>query len=173
MKIKNYLIGLLLLVSCQSVWGQRNQFENKTTNIRRYRILYILNFVNKPPIFTFYAFIDPQAIKDQRPLTDSSSVAICGQLKIDYILNTTLDSNATILQINDVFNLYKIEEGNRKLPILLDEQLIKYPKTLFISKNQIESIKIIKIKNSNFISITLIDYYKVKNELKNINDKVR
>jgi hypothetical protein len=164
MNLKIILICFLCMITHKAV-SQSNQ-EVSTSRQRYYTFLYVLKQLNKKPIATENASPDPQQIDDDETLSDSSSSSLCRMLKVDYIRVLTLKPNTKLLTLSEVFDLYKIDARYRKLPVKLESTpILNFPESLLISKNQIESVKVIKSNKGNYILITRTGTEELKKEI--------
>ena len=71
------------------------------------------------------------------------------------------------MTLSDVFDLYNVQYKFRNRKIIIDDEEIVYPETLFISKDEIDKLTVINAGTNSTIQILLKGYTKRK---KNEND---
>jgi hypothetical protein len=133
--------------------AQRRVLEQNSNGTLK--LLWILRLPYKQPIITENVFIDADIILNMERLPDILEKEFNKLLEVDQVINVWLKPNASLLTLNDVFNLYKIPAAQQKLPIMVSGDFIYHPETLLISKNQINSVKLLKNLNGGYISIKL------------------
>jgi hypothetical protein len=127
--------------------------------------LYILNFSDGSSVVTKNAFIDPQRTTSWYHLSDSASKEVCKLLKVDMVYVIKLMPGTRVLTLNELFDFYGIAYKFRKLSIRVDDDVISYPETILISRNQIDNVKVVNGTKGQFIRIILKGYFGVKKEL--------
>jgi hypothetical protein len=140
--------------------------ENVKTD---FKFFYIINFYDKPPVATENAFIDPQSTLAWYHLPDSVK-EVRSLLNVDIIYVIKLKPNTKLLTLNQFFDEYRIQQKFRKLHVMVDDDIIDYPETMFISQNQIDKVKIIRGAKGSYIRIILKGYYESKK--RHPNDKM-
>jgi len=137
------------------------------TAVATVKILYIVESGDKQPVPTRYAFIDKKCLDGWNILAASDCKPICQPLEVDYVFIYKLKPNTKVLTYDNFLNVYKIQSKYRKLPVMVDDEIIDYPETMLISQNQIAKVKIIKCPKGFTITITLVGYEEFRKKLNN------
>src|SRR6185312_5093552 len=163
-KTKNFTISIIL-VSTNLCLAQHRNLSSDTL-LHRIKVMYILNFPDKMPVMTENAVVDPQKVEGMDNLLDSGSVNIANLLHVSLISVLKIKRGTRLLTLNEVFNSYSIPPQCRSWPIKLDDEVIDYPETLFISQNQIDNVIVVKQGKNRFVRIILKGYLEIKKEKK-------
>jgi len=165
MTLKFYLFGIFMAIISGAFATSKN--ANVDTAKTKYSKFFILEFADKPPIATKYAFYDPMVIDHSVYLSDSSNFEISKLLGVNFVVVLKLKPHIKLLSFNEVLDLFKITTRDRNLSVSVDDELVDYPETIWISQNQIEKVSITKGISGSYISITLIGYEEIKKDIKN------
>src|SRR6185437_3452906 len=165
MKYKVFLTAIFFLATHLGS-GYAVNLASDTTK-QKFKFLYIVKFNNRRPFATENAFIDPRELDSIEDVAYPKFAEDCHLLEVDNFLVLKIHPNAKILTLNEFFNLYKVQDKYRNFSIMVDNELIDYPETILISKNQIDNVKIIKDIRGNYISIILKGHYELKKKYPN------
>jgi hypothetical protein len=159
--MKKFYILLLIVLAARICYGRPRKLTRDTLTTQ-FLTCYILVFEDKPPIITKYAFFDSKSVKGTATMSEQAQAELRELLKINWVIVIKLVPNTKLLSLNELLEMYKIPFPDRALPVMVDDEIIDYPETIWSSPNQIERIVVEKGKKGSFIHITLSGYEKVK-----------
>jgi len=160
MKQKYYLIAVLFILtrmsSAQTVHGSDNSSKTK------FKFLYVIKFPDKASVATENAFVAPSQQDSSYALRSNENDKLSQLLKTDGIIVIKLKPGIKLLTLNDVFDLYHVQSRFWKSRIVIDDEVIEHPETLFISQKEIEKLTVVKSGNFHDIKILLKGYNLLK-----------
>jgi hypothetical protein len=160
MKLQMYFIAVLLTIAIQS-FGQTSQGLEEIPK-EKFKFLYIVKFYNKESVATKNAFVAPSQRDSTYSVKSNQKDAFCQLLGVDGVIVIKMKQNSKLLTLDDIFLIYNIPLKYRKSKVVVNDEILSYPETLFISKEEIESLKMVKKSKNSQLRIVLRGYSEQK-----------
>ncbi len=160
MKRKYYLM-VFILVIVKISFAQTTKFSGDSVKTKL-RFLYIINSHDKAPTTTENAFIAPSQKDSTYRLQSSLCDEICTLLKINGIIVIKIKRGVNLMTLNEVFELFNVQNKFRRSKIIIDDDVIFFPETILISREVIDKLTIVKSGNNYSIKIFLKGYIQRK-----------
>lgn len=89
-----------------------------------------------------YLVLSPEKIESVSVLKDSSAIALYGDKALHGAIIIKTKSNTKLLQVAEIFDKYKIAEGDRQLRIYINNTPVSHPERLLVDAGEIMGVEI-------------------------------
>jgi hypothetical protein len=153
------LVSLSLLRTYTS-HGQTNHELIKDTLKHGYKILYILK-TNYTIITLSFPNVDANSIDSINSYTKSKAIKIFGPKAKNGAVTIKFKKGTELLNINQLFDLYKLQNKKRSLSVFIDSTICFHPEAMYFEAKIVKSVKIQSEKNNGMKYISIRTIYPI------------